>query len=263
MMPAHLDVDPRRGWRIAFVLVHVAFMFMNVAALVSTLGQRTLTYATNWGVPAEQFEAIVTTDAWGTFGRLSLLAVGIYLAALIAHGDERVPRYYVAYGVALVAFEVLLNGAQIQLWGVPRGMTWISYASRVAVYVAALIGWVLYVSRSAKVRATFVHEPRAMSPMDRRLIGFGAIALIAWPFLLNCFVEASSVVAGLMSPSETSAASGVAEGILTISVATGLFVLMKNAWSMRNVWIAVLVPVCFAALTVAYTVQGFLLHWRF
>lgn len=77
-MPAHNDVEGRRGWRFVFVMVHVAFMIMNAAALVSTIRQRALTAAGNWEVSPEQFQGIMFMDTWGTFGRLCLLAAGLY-----------------------------------------------------------------------------------------------------------------------------------------------------------------------------------------
>ena len=217
----------------------------------------------NWGVSSEQFMAIISMDAWGTFGRLSLLAVGLYLAALIVRGDERAPRYVVRYGFACVAFEALLNGAQLQLWGIPRGMTAAAYASRFGSYAAAMIAWVVYVSRSNAMRAAFTRTPRAVGPIGRQLIGLSAIVGIAWPFALNLVVDPTSALAGRISPKELTVGSGFADGLLAMSVACGLFVLMKHAQRLSNVWVAVLLPVCFAALALVYGWQGFMLHWTF
>lgn len=262
-MPSDTDGDTRRGWRIVFVLAHVAFMIMNVLALVSTVGQRTVVEPIYWRVSSEAIEGIVFMDTWGTFGRLGLLAAGIYLAALMARGDKRVPRYYVWYGVACLVFEAVLNRAQLQQWGVPRGTTRAWYASHVLAYAAAMVGWVVYVSRSKKVRATFVSEPQVMAPMDRLLIGLVALALIAWPFVLNAFVDVTGQLAGRISPKDATAGTGFADGIMATSAATGLFVLMKNVWHMSRVWIAVLLPACFTQLVLLYGAQCFMLHWRF
>lgn len=260
----------QRAWiRIVFVLVHVAFVITNVSALVSAVWQRThlepvlfrgaLVY--DWRMSSEQIYAVLFMDTWGTFGRVSLLAVGIYLAALIARGDKRVPKYYVWYGAAILAFEVVLNQAQLQLWDIPRGTTNGSNTWHMAVYAAAMVGWVVYVTCSRKVRETFVHEPRAMGPRGRFLIGLGALALIVWPFALNTLVDATTVLAGRISPKEVTAGEGFAQGLLAMSVGTGLFVLMKHAWHARTVWMAVLLPVCFAALVILYQVQSFVLHY--
>ena len=128
---------------------------------------------------------------------------------------------------------------------------------------AALVRWVIYVARSTKARAMFVHEPRDTSLMGRLMIGLVAIALIVWPFVLNEFVEATVYLARCVNPKDTSAGSGLGQGVLAVSVAIGLFVLMKNVLSMRNVWIAVLLPVCYAALFFLYAVRGFSLYFRF
>jgi hypothetical protein len=172
-----------------------------------------------------------------------------------------VPKYYVGYGFAILAFEAALNLAQLRLWGIPRGTTVASYATRMAVYAAAMLGWVAYVWRSRQVRATFIHEPRVMGPTGRHRIGLVALALILWPFILNWFVDATSDLAGRIDPKDGTAGRGLALGILAMSVATGLFVLVKNAWRLRNVWIAVLLPVCFMALFFLYGVEGFVLRF--
>ncbi len=70
-------------------------------------------------------------------------------------------------------------------------------------------------------------------------------------------------MAGRISPKATTAGEGFAQGILAASVAVGLFVLMRHAWRMRIVWIAVLLPVCFAALVFVYEAQEFALHHTF
>ena len=73
-MPARSPVDARLGRRIVLIVVHVAFMIVNAAALVSSVGQRALTDAGNWELVPGQFEGIMLMDRWGTFGRLTLLA---------------------------------------------------------------------------------------------------------------------------------------------------------------------------------------------
>ncbi len=262
-MSEHNDLEAGRGWRIVFVMVHLAFMIMNVLALLSTFGQRALTEAINWEASDEQLQGILFIDRWGASGRLSFLAAGIYLMALIARRDERVPKFYLWYSVAFLSFEVVLNSAQLHLWGIPRGTPWASHGLQLAAYFAAMVAWAAYVWRSKRVRTTFVHAPRAVGPMSRLLIGIGAIPLFTWPLVLNNFVEATVGVAWWINPKDSTAGSGLAEGILLASVVIGLFVLMKNAWRMRNVWIAVLLPVFFAILLVMYTAQGFGLHYRF
>src|SRR4029453_5761756 len=110
-MPAGHEVAARRGWRIGFVLGIVAFMAVTIAALVSTVRERTRVYAMSWGAPSQRFEEISSLDLWSTFGRLSLLAVGVWLAFLIARGDRRVRWFYVGYGVATLAFEAMVMRA--------------------------------------------------------------------------------------------------------------------------------------------------------
>ena len=260
-MPPHNDVAGRHAWRFVFVVVHVAFMFMNAAALESTIRQRALTAAGNWELAPGQFEGIMLMDRWGTFGRLCLLAAGLYLTALMTRGDKRVAKYYMWYGGAFLALEGLLNLAQLELWGIPRGTAWGSFVAQMALYAAALVTWVAYVWRSRRVRATFVDAPVTLGPLGRLLIGLVALLLIVWPLVLNCYVESTVHLAAWMSPKDTSAAAGLSEGILMTSVVMGLFVLMKNVWRMRNRWIAVLLPVSFLFLLYAYVMQGFLLHF--
>jgi hypothetical protein len=270
-MPIEGHIDARRGWRTVLVLVHVAFMAMNVSALVSTVWQRTHLelirfrggLVHDWRMTSDQIYAVAFMDMWGTFGRLSLLAVGIYLTALIARGDRRVPRYYIGYGVALVAFDAILRRTQVELWDIPRGTAHASDVPYLAAHAAAMAGWVVYLSRSKRVRATFVHDPGAVGAMGRLLLGLGALALLAWPFVLNMLVDATVVVAGHISPREVTAGEGFAQGIMAMSAATGLFVLMKHAFRLRNVWMAVLLPVCFAALAFLFEMQSFTLHWTF
>lgn len=95
----------------------------------------------------------------------------------MTRGDERVAKYYVWYGGAVLAFEVLLNLAQLELWGIPRGSPWGPFVVQMTLYAAAMVTWVAYVSRSRTVRATFVDAPRTMGPLSRLLIGLGALAL--------------------------------------------------------------------------------------
>jgi hypothetical protein len=59
------------------------------------------------------------------------------------------------------------------------------------------------------------------------------------------------------------AGEGFGEGIMAASAAIGLLLGMKYAWRMRNVWIAVLLPLGFAGLVVLYQSQWFELYWRF
>ena len=270
-MPAHNDASARRGWRIGLVLVHLASMTMIASALGSAVWQRTHVEPTlfrgglvyDWGMPTEQIFAVLFMDQWGTCGQLCLLAVGIYLTALIARGDRRVPRYYVWYGVALLVFEAVLNRTQVQLWDIPRGTARAWYASYVTLCAAGVAAWAVYVWRSRTVRAAFVHESRATGTVGRVVITCAAAALIMWPFVLNGFVDATSRVAGYISPRDTTAGEGFAEGIMAASAATGLLLWMKYTWHMRNGWIAVLWPVGFAALVVLYQMQWFQLHWTF
>jgi hypothetical protein len=262
-MPAHHDVEGRRAWRFVFVLVHVAFMIMNAAALGSSIRQRALTAAGSWELSPGQFEGIMLMDTWGTFGRLCLLAAGLYLTALMTRGDARVARYYRWYGGALLALEGVLNPVQLELWGIPRGTPWGWFVAQMALYAAALVTWVAYVWRSRLVRATFTEAPRTMGPESRLLIGLVAFALIGWPLALNNYVESTTGLAGWMSPKDTSAGMGLSQGILLTSVVIGLFVLMKNVCRMRNGWTAVLVPVSFVVLYVMYGMQVLLLHYGF
>lgn len=260
-MPEHDNVDARLGWRVAFIGVHVAFMIKSASALVSDVRQRTLTYAVDWEVSSERYQGIMLMDRWGTFGRLSLLAAGVYLAALMARGDQRAPRYYVRYAVVFLVFEWLLGLAQLGLWGIPRGTSWASYGMQMAVYAAALVTWAAYVWRSRTMRATFVAPPWTMGHMSRLMVGLGAIALIIWPLVMNAYVETVTALAAWMSPKETSSGMGFTEGILLMSAVSGLFILMKNACRMRNVWIAVLLPVSFAVLFFVFVMQAFLTHY--
>lgn len=272
-MPTHDDADARRSWRLVFVLVHAAFAVMSASALVTAIWQRTHVKPTlfqgglvyDWGLSNEQVPGVQFMDGWGTLGRLSLLAAGIYLAALIARGDKRVLKYYALYGVAMIAVEAVVNMYQIELWDMPRGTPSTWYASHMAAYAAAMVGWVVYLYLSRRARATFVHEPRATGPVDptgRLPIGLGAVALIVWPFVTNIFVR-TTPFARWISPKDLAAGEGFASGILMMSVATGLFVLMKHAWHMRTVWVAVLLPVGFGVLALLYTMQSFALHWTF
>jgi hypothetical protein len=132
-----------------------------------------------------------------------------------------------------------------------------------ALYAAALLGWVVYVWRSRKVRTIFARAPRPLGPVGRLLIGLVAILLITWPFILNQYVEATVGLAAYIAPKDTSAGAGLAEGILLMSVVTGLFILMKHTWRMRNVWIAFLLPMCFMGLLLVYMMQGFGAYYRF
>lgn len=259
--PRHETAD--RAWRAAFLLVHVAFMILSVAGLMSIAKQRALTYAVRWGLSFEQFDQLMLVDRWGTFARLCLLAAGVYLAALIVRSDHRVPRYYRWYGGALVVFGFLLNLALLELWEIPQGTPRGPYLSQMAVYAAALLGWVVYVWRSRKVRTVFARAPRPLGPVGRLVIGLVAVLLITWPFILNRYVEATVGLAAYIAPKDASAGAGLAEGILLMSVVTGLFILMKNTWRMRNGWIAVLLPVCFMGLLLVYVMQGFGAYYRF
>ena len=270
-MAPHKNVEAGRGWRVVLLLVHLVSMLVVAWALWTTVYQRThvkpsyfrgaLVY--DWGVEPEQYFEIMFMDQWGTFGQLSLLAVGILMTPLIVRGDKRVPRYYLWYGVALLAFEAVLGRTQHQLWDVARGTTETTYASYVTMCAAAMAAWAVCVSRSSRVRAAFVQDPRTIGPKARLLIGWGALALIAWPFLLNLLVNATIRLAGYISAQGTTAGEGFAEGIMAASAATGLLLLLKHSWQMRTKWIAVLLPVGFAVLAVLYQMQSFMLHWTF
>jgi hypothetical protein len=113
------------------------------------------------------------------------------------------------------------------------------------------------------VRRIFAREPWDMDSVGRLLIGFLAVGLITWPFILNQYVEATVGLATSIAPKDSTSGEGLAEGILLMSVVTGLFILMKNTWRMRNVWIAILLPVCFLGLLLVYGMQGFGAYYRF
>ena len=255
-MPAHNDVAARRVWRVVFIGVHVAFMVKNASALVSAVRQRALTE-----VAPERYPGIMFMDRWGTFGRLTMLAAGVYLAALMARGDQRVPRYYVRYAVVFLAFEWILSLSQLTLLGIPRGTSWASYVLQMTAYAAALVTWVTYVWRSRTMRATFVGPPWTMGRMSRLMVGLGALALIIWPLVLNSYVETMSALPAWISPKATDSGMGLTEGILLMSVGSGLFILMKNACRMRNAWIAVLLPVSLVVLFYALILQAFAMHY--
>lgn len=260
-MPVHTNLDAR-GKRILFALVHAAFMILNVAALVATAAERAITYPIHWEVSTQRLQAILAMDTWGTFGRLTLLAMGIYLMALIVRGDQRVPRFYWWYGLLFLVFEGVYELAELGLWVFPHGTSYVSYGIRVASY-SALIVWVAKVRRSSKAREIFTNAPRPLGPVGRLLIGLLAVALITWPFVMNVNVEVMTYLAWRIYPKDSTAASGIVSGLLAMSVTTGLFVLMKNTWRMKNAWIAVLLPVCFGALLYCYVFQGFMLYYRF
>ena len=81
--------------------------------------------------------------------------------------------------------------------------------------------------------------------------------------VVNNYVETTVALAAWMCSKDTSAGSGLSDGILLMSVVSGIFILMKNTLRMSNAWIAVLLPISFAALFLLYGLQGFRLYFRF
>jgi len=261
-----VDTDVSRSRRIAYAFIHLAFVVVNLVELVGTARQRALTEAINWekwGITIDQIDQILVVDAWGTFGRLFLAGVGFYLTALIVHGDRRVLRYYLGYGCALAGFEVALHASQLELWGLPHGTPWAAYVAFLVVYLGAWIGWLVYVLRSAQVRSTFVRLPRVIRSWERVAIALTALTLVVWPFLLNLSIDATDWVAWFIYPKDGTSARGIANGVLEVTTAGGLFILMRSVWRPRGLWIALLLPVFHAALRFAYGFQSFLLHWTF
>jgi hypothetical protein len=157
-MQPHDDVGKLRGWPIVFALAHVWFLLGNVAGLGEAAAQRFGAPSPLYDFPEARIKTLQLIGTYNILGRLCFLAVGIYLLELLLRRDKRWPKYYVRYGIVFLVFEATLH-FQYFLWNAPVvDANFISFWSQPVAYAALMVGLLVYISRSRRVRATFMRE---------------------------------------------------------------------------------------------------------
>jgi len=153
----------RRLWLPAVIAGHVAFLLQNVGEFLNAGVNLSGATSPLWSFSPHRIRVIQLFSTYEMLGRLCVLGTGITLLVLLARRDARWPRFAVPAGVAYLVFEVTLR-TQYFFWGPP--MEWATltpYWLQSAAWGAAIVLWLVYVSRSQRVRATFDRDVATIS----------------------------------------------------------------------------------------------------
>jgi hypothetical protein len=257
----HNDSGKHRAGRIVFALSHVWFILVNAYGAVDAAQRRNGAASPLWGFSESMIRTTQLTSTLEVIGRLGFIAVGIYLLGLFMRRDERAPRYYVRYGVTFLVFEAIVRSQYF--WWEPRVIDsyFITFWSKTILYAALIVAALVYVSRHGPTRRTLVQEARAAYGAPPRWVELSAWTLVAWPFVSTLFIDTTTLLSGLISPKAVTEGESPANVILGVSVACGLFILMKRVWRLNVWWIAGILPASLWALSFVYGAMWFLLHW--